>query len=237
MRWLVVLTLLMTQEVMAQSDLIWAIPAPGPQRTMYRSADSTSSKVMLLTSNDVLLIRYDGTDWCWAQDQLGHHGYMRCGDALALSELNDITATEWMRRIFQRQQQLGEGIKWYDPHANQTTQQAYGDSLNRHDLVYVAALSLFKQKYCKAANDVLLLDMMLSVAANPGSASEEPPEKLAAAFQCHPADFKKALKRLSPEERDVVLESTTTGLLLTFDEHDPAELTKRDGLIKALNEP
>jgi hypothetical protein len=138
--------------------------------------------------------------------------------------------------VFERERYLGQGLSamyMKDPLALQS----YGDSLNRHDLIYVAALSLFKPYFCRTADEQLLRVMMRSVTANPGSASEETPIKLAECLRCQPVGFKKVLRSLKSDEQTVLVEATMGGLWLTFNEQDSNQQAERDKLIKALNDP
>lgn len=235
MRCLVALFVLANFGLSAQTDPFWAITNSSTIVEIHRTSDSASAVVARVTRDNVLLVRCEEGPWCWAQDQIGNQGYVRHAEVVALTALDDSSAITWMMTVFARERQLGEGINWYDLNYNTTKQQAYGDSLNNHDLIYVAALSLFETSYCRLPNDTLLLELMHAVAANPGSASEEPPAKLAKALQCHPDEFKKVVKMLEPSKQELVLAATTNGLWLSFDQHDPTSVAERDRLILLLD--
>lgn len=234
MRWLMALTHLLTCEVIAQSDHFWAIPTKAT--TIHSKADSSSSDVAQVTPDDVLLMRFEGKSWCWAQDRMGHTGYMHRSVVRPLTELDDKAAVRWMQKVFEEEERLGRQINERFLAGDSLGTQATGRVLNDHEYERNAALSLFTPYYCRTGDTALLRSVMKAIAANFGSASEEPPYRLTLALECRPSDFKRALSSIDSRDAGVVIEAASNGLWLRFDEGDPEQVKQREALMKRLHE-
>ena len=86
--------------------------------------------------------------------------------------------------------------------------------------------------YCETVLHLL----MFAIGANPGSASEGPPYRLTLALECRPDAFKQALATMDSADATVVIEATSDGLMMRFDEKDPAEVQRREALPRTLRE-
>jgi hypothetical protein len=56
------------------------------------------------------------------------------------------------------------------------------------------------------------------------------------ALECRPAEFKRTLASLESDDHGVVVEATSNGLWLRFDENNPDEVRQREALLKVLRE-
>lgn len=218
----------------AQNEYSWALPVTDGSTTLFSSADHNARPAAVLTADDVLLARCDSSPWCWAQDQHGHQGFVQRERIVALTAFDDTSAVSWMGSVFYREEALAREFNERYNQQDVVGNRAYGDSLNAHDQLFIAAGQLFTPYYCRTGDPVLLRKLLLAVAANPGSASEESPHQLASSFKCRPEQFKSALSTLSTSDADIALEATRTGLWLMFDDRDPAQQTERDKLIALL---
>jgi hypothetical protein len=236
MRWLVILSFLLNCRSFAQSDHFWAIPAQGASRSIYRSTDTTSAVVASITSDDVLLVRPENSTWYWAQDANGRQGFMQRSHVRPLTELDDQSAVRWMHKVFEEEERLGRQINERFLAGDSVGTQAAGGALNDLDYERNAALSLFITYFCRTGDKALLLAMMKSVAANSGSASEDPPYGLTLALECRPAEFKRTLASMDSGDAGVVIEATSNGLWLRYDEKDPEQVKQREALMTRLHE-
>jgi hypothetical protein len=236
MRCLIVLAMLVNCEVIAQSDPFWAIPIQGPPTPIYRTADSSSVVVVRITSDDVLLVRCEGAGWCRAEDRQGRQGYVPRSVVLPLTELDDKAAARWMGKIFQEEERLGRALNERVAAGDSLATMAAGRALNDLDYERNAALSLFTPYFCRTGDIGLLHLLMFAIGANPGSASEGPPYRLTLALECRPDAFKQALATMDSADATVVIEATSDGLMMRFDEKDPAEVQRREALLRTLRE-
>jgi hypothetical protein len=236
MRCLIVLAMLVTCEVIAQSDPFWAIPVQGPTTLLYRTADSASVVVARITGDDVLLVRCEGAGWCRAEDRQGRQGYVLRSAVLPLTELDDKAAARWTGKIFQEEERLGRTLNERFAAGDSLATMAAGRALNDHEYAWNAALSLFTPYFYRTGDIALLRSLMSAIAANPGSASEEPPYRLTLALECRPDAFKQALATMDSVDATVVIEATSNGLWMRFDEKYPAEVQRRESLMKTLHE-
>lgn len=234
MRWLVALASLLTCEVMAQTHHCWAIPMQAA--TIYSKADTTSVDVVQVTSDDVLLVRYEGTSWCWAQDRMGRQGYLQRSLVRPLTEISDSAAVRWMQNVFKKQETFGRNLDERVLARDSIGTMAAGRAVDDHEYERNAALSIFTSYYCRTGDRSLLRAMMLAVAANSGSASEEPPYRLTLALECRPDEFKRTLATLDVKYAEVVSGATSTALWMRFDEKVPEQQKQRDALLKLLPE-
>jgi hypothetical protein len=232
MRCLIVLAMLVNCEVIAQSDPFWAIPVQGPPTTLYRTADSSSVVVARITSDDVLLVRCEGADWCWAQDRQGRQGYVHRSVVLPLTEFDDKSAARWMGKVFQEEERLGHTLDDRFAAGDSIGAQGAGRALNDHEYERNAALCLFTPYFCRTGDIALLRLLMWAIA----SASEEPPYRLTLALECRPDAFKQALATMDSVDATVVIEATSDGLWMRFDEKDPEEVKRREALLRTLRE-
>jgi len=236
MRWLILSSILLNWEVVAQSDHFWAIPTQGASRSVYRSADTTSTVVARITSDDILLVRSENATWYWVQDANGRQGYMQRSIVRPLTELDDEAAVRWMHKVFEEEERLGRQINERFLAGDSLGTQATGRALNEHEYERNAALSLFTPYYCRTGDTALLRSVMKSIAANSGSASEEPPYRLTLALECRPTEFKRALSTIDSRDAGVVIEAASNGLWLRFDEKDLEQVKQREALMKRLHE-
>lgn len=236
MRWLIISSILLNCHVLAQADQFWAIPVPGPPIAVHRDADTSSTVVADVTSDDVLIARDDPSGWYWVQDRQGRQGFLASSAVRPLTGLGDKEAARWMKKIFEEVERLGRQLNDRFFAGDSLAAQATGRALNDLDYDYNAALSLFTSYFCRTGDLALLLAMMESVAANSGSASEEPPYRLTLAMECRPVEFKRALTSMDTSDAGVVVEATSNGLWLRFDENNPDEVRQREALLKVLRE-
>jgi hypothetical protein len=236
MRCLIALAMLVNYEVIAQSDPFWTIPVQGPPTLLYRTADSASVVVARITGDDVLLVRCEGAGWCRAEDRQGRQGYVLRSAVLPLTEFDDKSAVRWMGKIFQEEERLGRALDERFAAGDSLGAQGAGRALNDLDYERNAALSLFTPYFCRTGDIALLHLLMLAIASNPGSASEEPPYRLTLALECRPDAFKQALSTMDSVDAIVVIEATSDGLWMRFDEKDPAEVQRREALLRTLRE-
>jgi hypothetical protein len=236
MRCLIVLAMLMNCEVIAQSDPFWAIPVQGPPIPLYRTADRASVVVARITSDDVLLVRSEGAGWCRAEDHLGRQGYVPRSVVLPLTELDDKAAARWIGKVFQEEERLGRTLNERFAAGDSLGNMAAVRALNDHEYAWNAALSLFTPYFCRTGDIALLRLLMWAIASNPGSASEEPPYRLTLALECRSDAFKQALATMDSVDATVVIEATSDGLWMRFDEKDPAEVQRREALLRTLRE-
>ena len=163
-----------------------------------------------------------------------HQGYAPKERMVALTSLDDSAAVAWMGSVFRHEEVLAREFNERYYQHDVAGNRAYGDSLNAHDQLFIAAGQLFTPYYCRTGDPVLLRRLLMAVAANPGSASEETPHQLASSFKCKAEQFKSALSALSAGDAAVALDATRTGLWLMFDERDPVQQAERDKLIDSL---
>lgn len=236
MRWSVAFTALLSCGAHAQSGSFWAIPVPGPAVEIREEPDTTSAVLVRVTADDPLLVRTEGTNWYWAQDARGKQGYLPRSVVRPMTELSDSNAVHWMHTVFQEEARLGRLILERYSADDSLGTQAAGRALGDHEYERNAALALFTPYFCRTGNTSLLRSMMESVAANPGSASEEPPYRLTLALECRPTEFKRALASMDNQAAHEVRNATQNGLWLRFNEADPVQVKQRDALQHTLHE-
>jgi hypothetical protein len=236
MRCLIALPLLCCCAALAQTDTYWAIPIQAPAVAIRANADTISTVLVRVSEEDALLVRDVDSAWVWAQYRDGRQGYMPRTIVRPLTTLPDTTAARWMRMTFAEQERLGRLINERYLAGDKIGTQLAGHDLNDHEYAHNAALSLLTPYFCRTGDITLLRAMMVSIAANVGSASEEPPYRLTLALECRPAEFKRTLASLESDDRGVVVEATSNGIWLRFDEKDPDEVRQREALLKVLRE-
>ncbi len=236
MRWPIALFLLLPCAAHAQTDTYWAIPIQAPAVAIRAEADTISTVLVRVSEEDALLVRDVDSTWVWAHYRDGRQGYMPRSIVRPLSTLPDTTAARWMRRTFAEQERLGRLIDERYLAGDKIGTQLAGHDLNDHDFAHSAALSLFSLYFCRTGDTTLMRAMMASVAANPGSASEEPPYRLTLALDCRPAEFKRTLATLGKVDQEIVRAATSDGLWLRFDEQDPEQVKQREALMKLLGQ-
>lgn len=236
MRWLILASIILRCHAFAQSDHFWAIPVTGPPIAVHRDADTLAAVVARVTSDDVLLVHDGIAGWYWVQDRQGRQGYMARSAVRPLTGFDDKEAARWMKRVFEDVERLGRQLNERFLAGDSLGAQASGRTLNDLDYEHNAALSLFTSYFCRTGDTTLLRAMMESIAANSGSASEEPPYRLTLALECRPAEFKQTLATLDSSDAGVVIEAASNGLWLRFDENDPEQVKQREALMKRLHE-
>lgn len=233
MRWLIILTSLITSEASAQNSAFWAMPTQST--ALYTMPDPESGVVTQVTSDEVLMVSDDGP-WCMAWDRMGRHGYVHRSFVRPIEELSDSAAIQWMQNVFKKQESLGRQLDERFHAKDSLGTMAAGRAIDDHDYEHNAALSLFTPYYCRTGDAALLRSVMKSIAANSGSASEEPPYRLTLALECRPAEFKRTLASMDSSAAGVVIEATSSGLWLRFNEQDPEQVKQREALMKTLHE-
>lgn len=221
---------------LAQTETYWAIPIYAPAVAIRAEADTTSTVWVRVSEEDALLVRDVDSTWVWAQYHDGRQGYMSRATVRPVSTLPDTTAARWLHRTFAEQERLGRLFSERYLAGDTIGAQVAVHDLNDHDFPHSAALSLLTPYFCRTGDTTLLRAMMGSIAANPGSANEEPPYRLSCALECRPAEFKHTLASLESDDRSVVLGATSNGLWLRFDEQDREQMKPREMLLKVLGE-
>jgi hypothetical protein len=236
MRFLIALIVLLPCTALAQTDTYWAIPIHAPAVPIRAETDTISTVLVRVSEEDALLVRDVDSAWVWAHYRDGRQGYMPRTIVRPLTTLPDTTAARWLHRTFAEQERLGRSIQDRYLAGDKIGTQLAGHDLNDHDFAHSAALSLFSLYFCRTGDTTLMRAMMASVAANAGSASEEPPYRLTLALECRPAEFKRTLASLESDDHGVVFEATLNGLWLRFDENNPDEVRQREALLKVFRE-
>ncbi len=195
---------------------------------MWQAPDTASTVVAELTSDDLLMVQETSHVWSSVKDLSGRTGFMlRAG----LQELADTTTEpteQWVDSCFKHHQVLAEGYSngWNTPDGN-----AFGVALNDHEDEYLAALRLFARYFCASGRTRLLEQLILTMWADRGSASESPSYQLSLCFRCHPEVVRDVIARFDEEVGDAAIGAIAFGLANQLDERDPIQKAELDRLM------